>query len=57
MGEAAASVNPTDQQSLAQLDQKVAPLKQELSTSGQRIADYLRTKCGASVGKTASATS
>jgi len=57
MGEAVASVNLTDQQSLAQLEQTVAPLKQELSTSGQRIADYLRTKCGASVGKTASPTS
>jgi hypothetical protein len=57
MGEAVASVNLTDQQSLAQLEQRAAPLKQELSTSGQRIADYLRTKCGASVGKTASPTS
>ena len=57
MGEAVASVNLTDQQSLAQLEQKVAPLKQQLSTSGQRIADYLRTKCGASAGKTAPATS
>ena len=57
LAQALGSTNFSDQQSVAQLEQKVAPIEQTLSTSGQHIDQYLQTKCGIDVGDTASATS
>lgn len=56
LAQAVGSTNLSDQQAAAQLEQKVAPLEQSLSASGQRIDTYLRTKCGIDTGDTASAT-
>jgi hypothetical protein len=55
LAQALKSTNLSDQQSLAQLQQRVAPIEKTLSTAGQHIDQYLHTKCG--LGGTASATS
>jgi hypothetical protein len=52
-----ASTNLSDRQAVAQLQQKLAPLEQSLETSGQRVDQYLRTRCGIATGETASPTS
>jgi len=57
LASALGSTNLADPSAAAQLEQKVAPLEQSLSTSGQHIDEYLRTRCGINVGDTASATS
>jgi hypothetical protein len=45
-------VDLSDPQQVAQLEQRLAPLTQQLSTSGQRVDSYLQTQCGISLGDT-----
>jgi hypothetical protein len=52
-----ATTNLSDQQAVAQLEQKVAPIESTLATSGEHIDQYLQTKCGINVGGTGSPTS
>jgi hypothetical protein len=47
---------PTDQAGAAQLEEKLGPVQDELSTAGDHIDQYLQTKCGIGVGGTASST-
>jgi hypothetical protein len=48
-------VDLTDPAQAQQLQQKIAPLVQQLSASGTRIDQYLQDHCGLSVGGTGSA--
>ena len=45
-------VDLNDPQQLAQLQQRLAPLVQQLSASGDRVDTYLQTQCGISTGDT-----
>lgn len=43
-------VDVTDPQQVAQLQQRLGPMVQQLSASGERVDAYLQTQCGISVG-------
>ena len=50
-------VNLQDPQQLGQLQQRIAPLVQQLTTSGEKVDQYLQTQCGVSVGGTSESAS
>lgn len=50
LGQALQGVNLSDPQQAAAVQQKVAPLEQQLTAAGQHIDAYLQQKCGIDVG-------
>jgi hypothetical protein len=52
LAQAFATLNPSDQQQAAQLEQQVAPVEQELTAAGDRIEQYLQTTCGITAAPT-----
>jgi hypothetical protein len=52
LGQALQKVNPSDPQGAAAIEAQVAPIEDQLNTSGQRIDAYPQQKCGIDVGGT-----
>jgi ABC-type glycerol-3-phosphate transport system substrate-binding protein len=58
LGQALATLNPSDASQAAAVEQQVAPIEDKLTTAGEHIDAYLQAKCGINIGgDTASSTS